>query len=62
MKRKIEYAPAYLKRAQKIAKKNPHFKETYTAILNHLTDNPFDPILHTHPLSLEISGAGMPVH
>jgi len=56
MKRKIEYAPAYLKRAQKISKHNPHLKETYTAVLQHLTDNPFDPILHTHPLSGNLKG------
>ena len=56
MKREIEYAPAYLKIAQKIAKKNPNLRKTYTTVLNYLSDNPFHPMLHTHPLSGNLKG------
>jgi addiction module RelE/StbE family toxin len=56
MKRKIEYAPAYLKKAKKIAKKHPHLRGPYTDVLNRLSDNAFDPVLSTHPLTGELKG------
>ena len=56
MKRRLEYSPTYLKRPKKIAKKNPQLKVPYTELLNKLTDNPFDPALHTHALTGELKG------
>ena len=56
MFRQIEYAPAYMKKAQKIAKKNPHLKDIYTATLKRLVENPFDPLLHTHSLTGDMEG------
>jgi addiction module RelE/StbE family toxin len=56
MKRTIEYAPAYLKKAGKIARKNPLLRKPYAETLNRLSDDPFDPILHTHPLAGNLKG------
>lgn len=56
MKRRLEYSPTYLKKAKKIAKKNPQLKGPYTELLNKLADNPFDPALHTHALTRELKG------
>jgi addiction module RelE/StbE family toxin len=56
MKRKIRYSPTYLKQARKIAKKNPHLKKPYTELLDKLSDNPFEPTLHTHPLKGKLKG------
>lgn len=56
MKRKLEYSPTYLKKAKKIAEKNPRLKAPYTELLNKLADNPFDPLLHTHPLTGNLKG------
>lgn len=51
MKRTIEYAPAYLKKARKIARRYPQLKALYTETLNRLQNDPFDPGLHTHALT-----------
>ncbi|MBI5632132.1 MAG: plasmid stabilization protein [Nitrospirae bacterium] len=56
MKRTIEYAPAYLKKAKKIASKNPLLRKPYAETLNRLIDDPFDTILHTHPLVGNLKG------
>jgi addiction module RelE/StbE family toxin len=56
MKRKIEYAPAYLKKARKIAKRNPLLKASYTETLNKLQNDPFSLSLHTHPLTCNLKG------
>ncbi|MBI1810775.1 MAG: type II toxin-antitoxin system mRNA interferase toxin, RelE/StbE family [Nitrospirae bacterium] len=56
MKRRLEYSPTYLKKAKKIAKKNPQLKGPYTELLNKLADNPLDPALHTHALTGELKG------
>ncbi len=50
MKLTIEYAPAYLKKATKIARKYSHLRKQYSETLNKLVGNPFDPTLHTHAL------------
>ncbi|MBF0328755.1 MAG: type II toxin-antitoxin system mRNA interferase toxin, RelE/StbE family [Nitrospirae bacterium] len=56
MKFKFDYAPAYLKNARKLAKKYPQLKKTYTEVLYKLAENPFNPQLHTHPLTGELKG------
>ncbi|MBI4699309.1 MAG: type II toxin-antitoxin system mRNA interferase toxin, RelE/StbE family [Nitrospirae bacterium] len=56
MKRKIEYSPVYLRQAKKIAKKYPHLKGTYTELIEKLSQNPFDPSVHTHALSGKLKG------
>jgi len=56
MKRKIEYAPAYLKKAKKIGKAQPGLKSVYSETLDKLSVDPFDPLLHTHPLSGDLKG------
>jgi mRNA-degrading endonuclease YafQ of YafQ-DinJ toxin-antitoxin module len=56
MKRTIEYSPAYLKKARKLALKNPQLREQYSETLNKITDNPFDPSLRTHALTGDLKG------
>jgi addiction module RelE/StbE family toxin len=56
MRRKLKYAPEYLRSAKKIAKKHPQLREPYTELLNKLSENPFDPSLHTHSLTGELKG------
>ena len=56
MKLKIEYAPAYLKKAKKIGKAYPGLKAVYTETLNRLSEDPFNPLLHTHPLAGNLKG------
>ena len=56
MKRKIEYSPAFLRQAKKIAKKYPQLKRPYTELLDKLVQDPFDPSLHTHPLTGNLKG------
>lgn len=56
MKRKIEYAPGYLKKAKKLADKNPQLRGPYTEALDKVTNDPFDPSLHTHALKGELQG------
>jgi addiction module RelE/StbE family toxin len=56
MKRKIKYSPSYLRRAKKLAKKHPHLKNPYKILLDKLLENPFDPTLHTHPLTGNLKG------
>ena len=54
MKWAIEYAPAYLKKARKLARKYPRLRTQYSETLGKLAGNPFDPTLHTHPLTGEL--------
>jgi len=56
MKRKIEYSPGYLRQAKKTARKYPHLRKSYTELLDKLSNNPFDPALHTHPLKGAMEG------
>jgi addiction module RelE/StbE family toxin len=56
MRRKIEYAPSYLRKAKKIGKANPRLKVLYTETLNRLSENPFNPLLHTHALTGDMKG------
>jgi len=56
MKREIEYAPAYLKKAKKIAKAHPNIKTLYAETLNRLSEDPFNSLLHTHPLTGDMHG------
>ncbi|MDA8215413.1 MAG: type II toxin-antitoxin system mRNA interferase toxin, RelE/StbE family [Nitrospiraceae bacterium] len=54
--RRLELEKPFRKRASKLLKKNPLLKETYESLLAKLSNNPFDPTLHTHPLTGELKG------
>lgn len=56
MKREIEYAPAYLKKARKLAKTHPTLKAAYVETLNRLSEDPFNSLLHTHALTGNLKG------
>lgn len=56
MKLKLRYSAAYLKQARKIAEKNPQLRQPYTELLDKLSDDPFEPTLHTHPLKGKLKG------
>lgn len=56
MKRKIEYAPSYLKKAKKIGKAHPDLKPLYIKTVKRLSEDPFNPLLHTHELTGELKG------
>ncbi len=46
----------FLKRAHKVLKKNPHLKKAYTELYLKLSNDPFDPTLHTHALTGDLKG------
>ncbi|MBI4688998.1 MAG: type II toxin-antitoxin system mRNA interferase toxin, RelE/StbE family [Nitrospirae bacterium] len=56
MKRNLEYSPVYLKKAKKLAQKNPQLRKPYTEVLEKLVANPFNPLLHMHPLTGKLKG------
>jgi len=56
MKRRLEFAPSFLKRAGKLLKKNPHLDPAFETVLTRLANNPFDPRLHPHPLTGRLEG------
>ncbi|MBI4378614.1 MAG: plasmid stabilization protein [Nitrospinae bacterium] len=41
---------------KKIAKRYPHLRKSYTELLEKLSNNPFDPSMHTHPLKGKLKG------
>ncbi|MBI5675182.1 MAG: type II toxin-antitoxin system mRNA interferase toxin, RelE/StbE family [Nitrospirae bacterium] len=51
MKREFNFAPSFLKKAGKLLQKNPSLDPEYEVTLSRLLKNPFDPELHSHPLS-----------
>lgn len=54
--RKINPDKAFLRRANKILKKNPNLKPAYNDLYVKLSNNPFDPSLHTHTLTGDMKG------
>lgn len=56
MMMRLELESAFRKRAKKLLTKNPLLKETYAVLLTKLSNNPFDPTLHTHPLTGKLKG------
>ena len=53
---RLELEKAFRKRAKKLLKKNPLLKEAYEEVLLKLSNDPFDPTLHTHSLSGRLKG------
>jgi addiction module RelE/StbE family toxin len=47
---------AFLKRAKKLLKRNPNLREAYIGLYNKIAADPFDPALHTHPLTGKLKG------
>ena len=56
MKREFDFTPTFLKKAGKLLQKAPQLDPMYDETLNKLADNPFDPKLHTHPLTGNLKG------
>jgi mRNA-degrading endonuclease YafQ of YafQ-DinJ toxin-antitoxin module len=50
MRRKIEFAQSFPKKAKKLIKKNPQIEDTFREILLKLSEDVFNPALHTHAL------------
>lgn len=46
----------FLKRANKLLKKQPLLRESYMNLYAKLSSDPFDPSLHTHALTGELKG------
>jgi addiction module RelE/StbE family toxin len=46
----------FLRRAKKLLKKSPNLKKAYEELFIKLSNNPFDPSLHTHPLKGKLKG------
>ena len=56
MTMKINPDKTFLRRANKLLKKNPGLKKAYDELHIKLSTNPFDPTLHTHALTGELKG------
>jgi len=54
--KRLELEKPFRKKSKKLLQKNPTLKETFEDLLNKLSNNPFDPTLHTHPLTGELQG------
>jgi addiction module RelE/StbE family toxin len=55
-RKKIDFAPSFLRKAGKLLKRNPLLKESYKKLLLKIECNPFDPTLHTHALTGNLKG------
>ncbi len=53
---KVKPDKNFLKRAKKLLKKNPGLRKAYENLYAKLSANPFDPTLHTHPLTGQLKG------
>ena len=53
---KVKPDKTFLKRAKKLLKKNPGLRNAYDELYVKLSANPFDPTLHTHPLTGQLKG------
>ncbi len=53
---KVNPDKTFLRGAKKLLKKNPKLKKAYEELYVKLSNNPFDPTLHTHPLSGNLKG------
>lgn len=56
MKMRLELEKCFRRRSKKLLNKNPSIKQLYEEMLTKLSNNPFDPTLHTHALSGELHG------
>lgn len=56
MKMKVNPDKTFLRRANKLLKKNPGLKKAYNELYDKLSNDPFDSTLHTHPLAGELTG------
>ena len=56
MKRKIEFAESFPKKAGKLIKKTPQLTSAFDEVLAKLEENAFNPSLKTHPLSGKLKG------
>ncbi|MGD0280845.1 MAG: type II toxin-antitoxin system mRNA interferase toxin, RelE/StbE family [Dissulfurispiraceae bacterium] len=54
--KRLELEKPFCKKSKKLLQKNPTLKETFEDLLDRLSNNPFDPTLHTHPLTGELQG------
>lgn len=52
----IRIAASFSRRAKKLIKRNPNLDQDLRASIAKLLINPFDPTLHTHPLSGKLNG------
>jgi len=52
----IRTAALFEKRSKKLLKKNPELERVYLEVIMKLIANPFDPTLHTHPLTGNLKG------
>lgn len=53
---RLELEKPFRKKSKKLLKKNPSLKDLYENLLAKLANDPFDPNLHTHPLTGELKG------
>lgn len=53
---RLELEKPFRKKSKKLLKKNPSLNNTLENILRKLSNNPFDPFLHTHPLTGNLKG------
>jgi addiction module RelE/StbE family toxin len=53
---RLELEKSFRKKSKKLLQKNPSLKNIYETFLNKLLNNPFDPTLHTHPLTGDLKG------
>jgi addiction module RelE/StbE family toxin len=56
MMKRLELEKPFRKKSKKLLQKNPSLKETYEDLLRKLSNNPFDPTLHTHLLTGDLKG------
>ena len=52
----IKADKVFLKRANKLLKRNPQLREAYMKLYAKLANDPFEPMLHTHALTGELKG------
>lgn len=55
-RKKIDFAPSFLRKAGKLLKRNLSLKEQYKILLLKIEHDPFDTALHTHILSGDLKG------
>lgn len=48
---RLELDKTFAKRAKKLLQRNPSLNGGYVDLLTRLSNNPFDPALHTRPLT-----------
>lgn len=53
---RLELEKPFRKKSKKLLRKNPSLENIYETFLTKLSNNPFDPTLHTHPLTGDLKG------